>query len=1241
MAILFSFQSDDATAEEAGESFRGGLLSLEPSASAPSVKNDETSLPSDTNRQGKDGGAQEAVIENHSNEEEPSASHQSETHHLPEPPIIDPTRRPPQPKKEPCSNQAPVLVPRSAKPTPKGASSQTPFKKPSSTATMKLSRTPSSRSIVSSRSNASPSSTPTTAVPVTINILALSDRDNHPYQSLKPKYTCTLKVMPQTKAKEICLHAAEYMSRKFNVFLDGSRFEVRNQEGYLFRRVNIISEEFLNGDPLYLIKDAVSENGKQKERDDLSRLQALEKSARKGGRRTGPYRTPSLSSRTSSSTRKWSQVTKSEPKKAPTAAQTVLELAQTRSVPRPASQRPTSGGKLLQPEPMVNPVRSKPSASPGKGLPVVPFAASTTPRRKWTVRREPSAEQQETDKSALVEVVASQKSLPSPESSPAPQDDAGLVIPDSQQDPASPSPSPKKTPVQKQLAPPMLPKLEPKNALQPPEAQPRSAPPTKIVDTSISIVSSVAPPTSLPSRPDPYDISTVLSDDDNCPQKPSMSSLACKLGSSRKRAPAAAPPAAQRPALSSTRPSSPMKDKPPPAFGQTVFTSTPTRPTPTPNRAGPSSLAVPLPSSPTNHVAAVIAKDRAQKKPAPQNEAFSIDDSADEVDENLLQEAPQLFSSKQSQPSESLAHWTGPPKLEFSEAHDPFWAVRSVGSRPATSKTENDDDTRSQMRRLGELGGSQAMRTGSGQLKPRAQPSSASSPPKASLSETSPLKKRSTVFSGRYPLGFPSASHYKDASKTDVGKSPAIEIHSSPREKVDQVDGGIADKGSSALEQVPSPSKKTEPIVIFDTSSQYESEEEERGDPNEVGLVPAAERSSPPEDLPLAEELSVEYTAGLPDEEEPELPNLRQETPPFSTAPEGLAQSQSKAETFVELPSTDPFVADQNEESPPSAQPSKRMREPSNEPDPEEEERKKKARRADKKAKKSQLREEKKALEEQKPALSEEHKRLAAEQAWHRAQELVVDLSSPSKDANRDAEYLSGYDSSDESDADDDPNPATPKFPSLAEPDKFEEDDNNDSLSSKETEGRSSWRELSKRHFSESPKCSQKYGQQGASKPNATPTVKPRCQRELYDDWDFLEAHLGRSYEAMDVHNRIHMQTLHQDIRHAMATGLEQATEPAAEETSKATIRLDEPVQTKMKRDSKQQEVHDAHGAHDPDGGAVKTLKKEQQTPNRAKISKMSQKRREKTTSRKKRQQRKKTKAHFKRIRDALVEGRC
>lgn len=1248
-------------AEEAEELFRGGLLSPEPSASASSVKNNEISLPSETSRQGNDGDSEEAAIEDHNEKESSSANNQSETHHLPQAPTIEPTRRPPQPKREPCSSQAAVVVPRSAKTTPRGTSSQTPFKKPSSTATMKLSRTPSSRSIVSSRSNAS-SSTPTTAVPVTINILALSDRDNHPYQSLKPKHTCTLKVMPHTKVKEICLHTAEHMSRKFNVFLDGSRFEVRDQEGYLFSRGEMISEEVLDGDPLYLIEDAVSEKGKQKERDDLSQLQVLEKSARKGSRRTGPYRTPSLSSRTSSSARKWSRVAKSEPKKATTNAQTVLELAQTRSAPRPANQTLTSGGQLLQPEPTAEPVDSKTSASPAKDLTVVPFAASTTPRRKWTVRRETSAEQQETDKSALVEVVASQQSLPSPESSPAPEDDTRLVIPDSQQDSASPSPSPKKNPVQGQLAPPPIPpKPEPKNALQPPKAQPCSAPPTKTVDTSSSVVSSVAPPTSLPSRPDPYDISTVLSDDDNYsprPQKTSMSSFARKLGSSRKRAPAAAPPAAQRPALSSTRPSSPIKDKPPPAINQTVIASTPARPALTPKRAEPSSPAGPLPSSPTNYVAAVIAKDRAQKKRALQNEAVVIYDSSDDVDENLLQEAPQRFSSpKQSQPSEPLAHWTRPPKLQLSQGLDPFWAVRPVGRRPAISKTENDDDTKSQMRRLGELGGSQATRTGSGQLRPRAQSPSATLPSKASLSETSPPKKQSTVFPGRYPLGFPSTSPSKGASKTDVGKSPAIEIHSSSSELADQVDGGIANKGSSTPGQASSPSKKTEPIVISDTSSQYESEEEEQGVPSKTGFVPAAERSSPPEDLPLAEELPVEHPAGLPDEEEPELPNLRQETPLLSTAPEGLAQSQSKADTFVELPQTDPFVENQNEESPPSAQPSKRMREPSDEPDTEEE-RKKRARRADKKARKLQRHEEKKAHEEQKPALSEEHKMLAAEEAWHRAQELVVALSSPSKTADWDAEASNGYESSEESDAEGDQNTATPKFPSLTEPDKFEEDDNDDSLSSKETEGRSSWRELSKRHFSESPKCSQKHGQQGAPKPNGTPVVKPRYQREIYDDWAFLEAHLGRSYEMMDVHNRIHMQMLHQDTRQAMATGLEQVTEPAAEETSKATIRPDVTVQTKMKeKDSKRKELRDPRGAQDPEGGAVNTShatrsavpskagsqeKKEQETPNKAKNSKkMTQKRREKTISRKKRWRRGKTKAHFKGIRGALVEKRC
>lgn len=1041
--------------------------------------------------------------------------------------------------------QAPTAVESTTQKNPvQRTLSRTPFKKPPSTATMKLSRTPSSRSVLSSRSVASSACSSTTAVPVTINLLALSDRDNHPYQSLPPKHTFTLKVMPRTKVKEICLYAAEHMSRKINIFMDGSRFEARDQEGDLFGRGEMVTREILDGDPLYLIEDAVgSRKGEQK-------TLTLEESARKGARSTGPYCTPSLSSRTSSQTRKWSLVAKSEPNKATPTAQKRPELAQlTRSAPRPARQRSTTnGGELPQPRLLAEPTEPKTS-------------------------------------DALAEAVASQPTLLSPESSPAPRDDTALelVIPDSQQDPASPSPSPKTNP----------PEPQPKTALQPPEAQPRAAAPsTKTVATSLSALSSVAPPAFLPSRPDPYDINSVLSDDDNrSPRahKRIMSSFARKLGSSSKRPPTATRPAAQRPPSPlSTRPSSPVQNEPPPAVDQTVTASTPPGPAPTLKRARISSPAVPLPSSPTTHVAAAIAKDRAKEKRTPQNEPVFIYDSSDEVDEKLLHEAPCWFSSsKQSQPAEPLSHWNGPPKLQLSQGTDPFWAVRSVGRRPPIIKTESDDETKSPMRRLGELGGGQATRVGGGQLKPRTQSANAMSPPKASLSQASPAKKQPTVFPGRYPLGLPGRSPSKGTSKPDVEKSPVIEIPSSSNGVSDPMDDGSADQGLSAPGQEPSPSRNAEEAIIIssDSSSEYESEEEEPEVPNKPGLAAAAEKSSPPGDLPVAEELPFEDPAGLSDQEEPLLPDLRPQTPPFSTAPEGLKpQSQSKADAFVvQLPHTDPFFQNPNEESPPSAQPSKRKREPSDEPESEQEER----------------------------------KRLAAERARRRAQRLEIQVSSPAKAAGLDAKVAEGYEGSEESNAEDDQSPATP---SRAAPATLDQDESNDSLSSKETEERCSWRELSKRHLSESPKRSQKYELQPKPKETpGTPVVEQRYQREIYDDWAFLQAHLGRSYEVMEVHDRLHTQVMHQGIRQVMATGREDVAGAVVAEASEAKVQPDVSVQTK---DVQEKE------------GSAETRK--------SPPTKMTQKRRKKTNSRKKHWKQAKSKrvANFKEIRGALVQRR-
>lgn len=1193
MTILFSLASSNAMDEQ--DTFRGGLLSPGPSASAPSVKTEDTSCPSETNQDGELQDSQEDV----------ALTLQSEGHHLSQ---LEPTKNPRhelvQPERE-C--QAGTTTPRHKHPTPKQTSSLTPFRKPQPTAAMKVARTPSSRSVVSARSIASSLSTPIVTVPVKVHILALSDRDNQPYHTVEPKYTCTLKLMSNTKIKEVCLHAADYLARKFDIVLDGLRFEVRDEEGYLFSRAEMISEEVLDGDALYLIEDAVGDKGKETELNGRTRSKALERSARKSNGSVTAYRTPSLSSRTSSSVRKWTRGVKSEPGKAVKIAQRGLELTQTQSVPRPTNPRETKSGESLPPETL------KESAG-------APFAASTPSRRKWTVRREPSVEQQETDKGALVEAVASQQSLPSPASSPAPQDKIELVIPDSQEDTASPLPAPKEASTQCQLPQsPMLSKAEPnpKSAPQPPETQPRSAPPTKTLDISILANSSVAPPKSLPSRPDPYDISTVLSDDENFsprPQKTIMSSLARRLGSSSKRASAAASSRAQQPAPSTTRPSSPTEDDSFLMIDQTVIASTPAKPAPTPKRGTVSSPAAPLPSSPTNYIAAVVAKDGRRPSQPPQDEAVMVDDSSDDVDENLLQEAPQRFSSSsQAQPSEPSAHWTGPPKLDMLQALDPFWAVRSVGRRLPERKTEGDEDTKRQIRRLGEIGGSHAARIGSGQSKPQAQSLDDVPPSKIRIPQASLPKEQLTVFAGNPPGSsgkFPGKSPSKSTAKATVSKSPVIEVHGSSSEISDNGNDNSASKQPFALQQESSPSKIAEAIVISDTSSQYGSEDESTDGRNEAGLVPVEEISSPPQQPTLSDNAIIDDFPALPGSDEPQLPVHGQKTPPFSTAPEGPSSSQSKAAALVELPKTDPFVESHSEDSPPSAQPSKRKRETSEEPDPEEEERRKKARREERKTRRKQR------SIERKERLEEERKTLAAELARRRAQRLEIMVSSPSKAADLDSEATD--DSEEDSDSGYDQSPPTPEPPSMAETALFEQDDNNDSLSSMEAEGRLSWRKLSKRHLSESPRCSQKHDRQveaatHISKPFITPAMKAvqnseqtkeekltagrRYQREFefYDDWAFLEAHLGRSHAVVDVHNRLHMQAMHEGIRHVMATERAEAAAPIDEKTKlEGDIRTEDeaPKDRKVlqRRDTRDQ-TGNAGGTNRPSRSAAPLLR--------------------------------------------------
>lgn len=1147
------------------EAFRGGLLSPGPSASAPSVKNDDTSVP---NPERECENAQGTKIEDHTNEE-------TVTKHS-----LQPTRG--------STSQKRQMAPRSVSATPKRALCQTPFKKPPrSTSTMRSFKTPSSRSMASS---SFPSScTPTARMPVKVHILDRSDRDKHPYLTVKPKYTCTLNLISNTKPKEVCLHAAEQVRRKFDALLDGTSFEVRDKDGHLFSRADVISEALV-GDALYLIENAVSSGVRELEKDELSRSQVSERSARRRSRSAAGYRTPSSSSRTSSSVRRLSRVAKSEPRME-------LDSGPPQLLPTP-SIHTRRNSELQLPVASEEVPSSKLSATTRENSISTVSGTSKGSRKKWAVEREPSMErQQETKTDAMAGAVASQQSLPSPESSPAPQNNTELIIPDSQERPVSPSPSPNTTSVKIQLTSGSQQQI----ALLPSKMQPPLASPARKVDTSILTSSSVAPRKSLPSRPDPYDISTVLSDDENYSprlQKTAMSSFMRKLGSSRKRASTAAPRLASLQPLSPTRPCSPSENERLSATDQAVIPSTPARPAATPKREDVSSPAVPLPSSPTNHVVAAMAKVQSNAAFAPKQAVDTIYDSSDDVDESIMQETSNRFSSSTpSQISENVAHWSGPPRLQLSQAAsaelqrsqvlDPFWAVRSVGRRPSAKKNESCEDTRNQMRRLGELGGSHATRICSGQPKPQAQATSSVTSLPNTTPQASLPKKQPPFYAGRYPLGLPPHSTSKSATKSDIVKSPVIEINDSSTEASSIMKDESSAEGVAALSHESSPSKNAEIIVISDTSSRYDSDEEDLEARDEAELPTRAEKPSPAKESPAVNELLIDTCSALPIQEAPQIPLLRAETSPFPTAVEKLTPSALTEASIVAFPYTDPFVQARSGESPPSAQPSKRRRELSEEPDSTEEDRRKKARREERRARKLQRRKEK---EEKENSLVEERKRVAAEQARLRAQRLETIVSSPSKAAELSLEDSDYYESDDESDEYYDQAPMTTERASVADFAVVEEDDDDEFSSSPEVQGGSSLGHSSKRHLLESLQSDQKSSHQALQpttptrsnaawdpqpKPAGTPTSGPQFEREIYDDWAFLEAHLGRSQVVMDVHDRIHMKMMHQGIRHVVANGPKNiaAGRKTLEAKSQANVSIQDPLEDKALKNDKTRQL--------------------------------------------------------------------
>lgn len=986
--------------------------------------------------------------------------------------------------------------------------------KMSTKSTMSASRRPTPINIQIVRVNTSPSSLSSSQ---SSSSSAHTNKTNGPAPSrYGPAHTFTMNMLPMTKIRELCLHASAHARRHLDLVLDGSRFEARDRDGHVFGGHETISEEILSGETIYLVEGGLDARGaaaaaaaksarsssrgrrggsekptggggsRSRERGRLLCLKSLELEGEEK-RTSTPYRTPSVSSRASSSQ---SGVSKGKPEPRMTPSQRALAIAQMGRTPE--TQKPTI--ERRRPVPASSAVKK---TLPSPALEKVGECSDRDEPGDETLVGEP-AESDDLERTLVAASPPLRSSTPPPPPSPKPPQqhhqhevppnlqDSQLVIPDSQ-DPFSQGLLSQQSVEPQPPAPPI-------SMADVPDARKAQTNPSPRVKASATTTQKKLPTC----RPDPYDINTVLSEEDddgsdesNSNYRVRMASSIRKLGSAPAKRRSFAPPPASLPS-----PRRAQSNPPPPSHSIKAAVSKPSTPTKkaTPIKAEPSSPAVPLPSSPTNRVAAAVAKggqrafgrNRQPQLPSPGQMVFHVPSDSDSDDE-LIEEAFRDLSS--SIPTPSLP-WSQPPlrAVPGGGASVDKSAARRRGSISST---------------LGEVGDGVP-------IADRAIGTSASP-------QKSPLRK---------PLP------------------------SSPRKNLSQ---RSPIKGSSIIT---SPSKREEATIVHDSSSAVDSEEDR--DVRIVKKEPRTEESplrktrladiptipeTPQKEVKKRHEV-IELSSGsdsdieplanmLEDEDLAELPSINTERPfqrakslPLPPSPGRADRTPVRNSLGTDLVKTEPAY----KVLPPSAQASKRKRPTIEEPDPEDEHRRRKrVKREARKAKKKRDRDQKAAMllqkeeEDELAALQEERKKLALERAHRRALELEIIVSSPIK---REPSIEPGEEGDDDDSGlgssayGDDTSADANRAGAL----QLDGDDETDlSKVSRDTRAEDSLDHL-------------------AVPPTSTPAiieaqlqqcVEERFHRMPFDDWAFLENTLGKGlggeygHSSLEVHNRVHLDMMH------------------------------------------------------------------------------------------------------------------
>lgn len=1077
-----------------------------------------------------------------------------------------------------------------------------------------------------------PRKVPTPPIPLNIHILALADRHAHPYASIAPKYTFTLRAVPDTTIREACILTGTYLKGHITTSVDSNRLEARDGNGHVFEGTEMVGQELGAGADLYLIEEALQpEDARRSILRNLDGKQTGPRTPKAAKKVKEPRKTPSERikdiadagrrmvntepKRTSVSASKAGRAPRSAPRRR-SLSMAPLELeGDVTSPEQPVLMSSEPQQDQGAPDTLIESIESSsqaatilkeqrqlekkggasgrgteakeasmaPSRSATRGVtatkPMKPDDASKDLKQSTGHARSVPEKKANPNTSSRPAIVSQQHKLP-PSNSTVEQPPVELsVVPDSQSSPPQIIDAPSRDET-------MTTSWTPINARRPPaEKQQQSAtrPNTEAQRPLAAEKADVksTQPKFLQGRPDPYDISAVLSDDEYYSPRPSktiMSSTVRKLGSATKRSTPAsatiprnslliaqAPPAAQvdpKPPIRA-RSAGPSHERlvavPSTPLAHTVH-STPAQTT------APSSALGPLLSSPTNHVAAALARGRAKARRQPQPECSVIEDSDVEVPGDILKDSQdpstQAYKSKSL---EASLPWSAPPLRMDGE--DPFWTLRTTGRRPSVRRRSDVDEGL-------EVEGNANDAMDSKEHAAVPVPSSeALVPQKLSTSNISSFNLSSPVKdpAKRVPQERTPKTLVKSASDTTSqatpSKSPLFLVHGSSSSEQGVEEIGYVDK-TLAKDKPKSPRKEEMKAGTQRPINQDVFEDENENHDLMAGHILAKGDEKPIEPCPIAQEGD-----GLvfPDDDETCLSEKHELPDNIPATLEDHTQLPKESSQLSHNLDTDLGLNDIIDDTPPFVPPCKRKRDFGDGIDSEEERRTaKKARREAKKAEKKRLREEKLAQEEeQRRQHQEERKRRAMEKAYHRARELELVVSSPSKAAELGLNLSDSYDSDQESELGSSP----PERRAVVLP-VFEVSD--DSLGSKGSEESQSWRKLSKGHFSASSSSSLKGDVAGCPESSSAPRrdgdataagdasvvladhkaqapqeiedtmgLKNRAQRTSFEDWAFLEMAMGVSaYSPLQVHDRIHMQMVLAALQGHTPRGAQEIEDP-------------------------------------------------------------------------------------------------